>query len=179
MTNVHWDWTGHGGQHNVVALNGTFDSGNTNAQAGTGYHYIFDEPGEYPYVSEPHRDDGMKGAILVKEPPATGYPAVDEWVVDSSNFDGSITDQTGADVATVVVGAAGNGGNFTFNPPVLKISVGTTVEWKWVSGTHNVVFRDIDVSSGEVFSEPGVHFKHTFEKGVHSSMPAFLTGHLG
>ncbi len=48
------DWR-HGEQHNVVALDGTFDSGRTNAQRGTSYHYIFEEPGEYRFVSErPH-----------------------------------------------------------------------------------------------------------------------------
>jgi halocyanin-like protein len=78
MTNVRWDWTGHGGQQNVVALDGTFDSGRTNAQSGTMYHYFFEEPGEYRYVSEPHRDEGMKGAIIVKEPPNSGNTTVDE-----------------------------------------------------------------------------------------------------
>jgi halocyanin-like protein len=164
MTYVTWDWTGHGGQQNVVALDGTFDSGRTNAQPGTGYHYVFEEPGEYPFVSEPHRDDGMKGAVLVREPPASGNAAVDEWVVHSGNFDGTIVDRTGVDATTVAVGADGNGGNFAFDPPALKVSTGTTVTWEWTGegGAHNVAFEGVDVRSGQVTHEPGATFQHTF-----------------
>jgi halocyanin-like protein len=166
MSNVHWEWTGHGGQHNVVALDGTFDSGRTNAQPGISYHYVFDEPGEYPFVSEPHYEDGMKGAVIVQEPPSTGNQAVDEWVVDSSNFDGSVTDRTGVDTATITVGAEDARGNFAFDPPVLKVSVGITVQWEWSGrgGPHNVVFQNRDISSDEIYSDPGVHLEHTFEK---------------
>jgi len=165
QTTVRWDWTGHGGQHNVVALDGTFDSGRTNAQPGTGYHYFFDDPGEYRYVSEPHRDDGMKGVVIVSEPPSTGNEVVDEWVVDSSNFDGTIVDETDAGTATVAVGVPGNGGHFAFGPPVLKVTTGTTVEWEWTDagGPHSVAFQELDIESGEVVAEPGVNFEHTFE----------------
>ena len=165
MTMVRWDWAGHGGQHNVVALDGTFDSGRTNAQPGTGYHYVFEEPGEYRFVSEPHRDEGMKGAVVVREPPSTGNEAVDAWVVDSSNFDGTMTDRTGAESATVTVGADGNRGHFAFDPPVLKVSVGTTVTWEWTGdgGGHNVDFEELDVASDGVTPEPGETFEHTFE----------------
>jgi halocyanin-like protein len=164
-TNVRWDWTGHGGRHNVVALDGTFDSGRTNARPGTGYHYIFDEPGEHPFVSEPHRDEGMRGAVVVREPPATGNPAVDEWVVDSSNFDGGLAVRTDVDTATVRVGADGNGGHLAFDPPALKVSAGTTVEWRWTGagGPHNVAIQTADVGSGDVVADRGVHFRHTFE----------------
>ncbi|WP_435146876.1 halocyanin domain-containing protein [Halobaculum sp. P14] len=165
-TVVHWDWTGHGGQHNVVALDGTFDSGRTNAQPGTGYHYYFDEPGEHRYVSEPHRSDGMKGAVLVREPPKTGYPSVDDWVVDASNFDGTVVDETGFDAATIRVGAPGNGGRFAFAPPVLKVSTGTTVRWRWTepAAPHSVQFPEHDVGTDAVFTEPGVHLSHTFHE---------------
>jgi halocyanin-like protein len=166
MTNVTWDWTGHGGLHNIVALDGTFDSGRPNAQSGTSYHYIFEEPGTYPFVSEPHRDEGMRGAVFVKEPPSTGNQTVDRWVVDSSNFDGTVVDRTDVDTATVSVGTQGNRGHFAFDPPVLKITTGTTVEWNWtgVGGGHNVVFLNSDIHSGQVTPESGVHFRHTFEQ---------------
>ncbi|WP_380681260.1 halocyanin domain-containing protein [Salinigranum sp. GCM10025319] len=165
MTMVRWDWAGHGGQHNVVALDGTFDSGRTNAQPGTGYHYVFEEPGEYRFVSEPHRDEGMRGVVVVREPPSTGNEAVDAWVVDSSNFDGTMTDRTGADAATVTVGAAGNRGHFAFDPPVLKVSRGTTVTWEWTGegGGHNVAFEELDVASDEVTPDPDTTFEYTFE----------------
>lgn len=166
MTKVTWDWSGVGGQHNVVALDGTFDSGRTNAQDGTCYEYLFEEPGEYRFVSEPHRDEGMKGAIVVKEPPATGNEMVDEWVVDSSNFDGNIVDQRGSSSATITVGAEGNGGQFAFDPPVLKISEDTTVTWEWTGngGPHNIVFKDLDLSSSELTHDPDAEFEHTFKE---------------
>ncbi|MFC7077637.1 halocyanin domain-containing protein [Haloarcula halophila] len=165
MTTVIWDWTGHGGQHNVVALDGTFDSGRTNAQDGTCYTYLFEETGSYAYVSEPHREDGMKGAVLVREPPSTGYEAVDEWLATSGSFDGTVTDHDGSGPATVTVGAAGNGGNFAFSPPVLRIAPGTTVRWEWTGdgGGHNVVFEDHDIGSDGIDHEPSATFEHTFE----------------
>lgn len=165
MTLVTWDWAHEGGRRNVVALDGTFDSGRTNAQSGTSYEYIFDEVGEYPFVCEPYRDEGMKGAVIVREPPTTGYPKVDEWAVQSGNFDG-VVDETDTDTATVTVGAKGNGGHFAFDPVVLKVSAGTEVRWEWQlqGGAHNVVFEDLDLDSGRPVAEEGVNFSYTFEE---------------
>jgi halocyanin-like protein len=166
LTDVEWDWTGHGGQHNVVALDGTFDSGNTNAQAGTSYEFFFEETGTYAFVSEPDRDDGMKGAVIVAEPPSTGYDAVDEWLAGVGNFDGTVTDRTGSDTASVTVGAEGNGGAFAFDPPALRITTGSTVRWEWTGdgGGHNVTFEDADIDSGEVIPDADTAFEHTFEE---------------
>lgn len=165
LTEVEWDWTGHGGQHNVVALDGTFDSGNTNAQAGTCYEFFFEETGEHAFVSEPDRGAGMKGAVIVTEPPTTGYDAVDEWLVGTSNFDGTVVDRTNSDTVTVSVGAEGNGGRFAFDPPALKVSSGSTVRWEWTGdgGGHNVAFESADIDSSEVAPEADTTFEHTFE----------------
>jgi len=166
MTLVRWDWTGHGGQQNVVALDGTFDSGRTNAQPGTGYRYFFEEPGEYRYVSEPHRDGGMKGAVIVKEPPSSGNATVDEWLIESSNFDGTIADRTDTDTATVTAGADGNGGQFAFDPPALKVSTGTTVRWDWTGdgGPHNIVSKGDGPLDSELVADEGSAYEHTFEE---------------
>lgn len=166
MTRVTWDWTGHGGRHNVVALDGTFDSGQPNAQAGISYEYIFDETGEYPFASEPDLESGMKGAVIVREPPSTGNQTVDMWMRDVENFDGTVTDRTGSSVVTITVGAEGNGGSFGFAPAVLKVTTGTTVKFEWTGdgGAHNVVFENAGIHSGEVTHEPGIHFQHTFEE---------------
>jgi halocyanin-like protein len=163
-TRVAWNWTGNG-VHNVVALDGTFDSGRVNGQPGTCYHYFFEEPGEYYFVSERDANAGMKGAVVVKEPPSTGYPKVDEWVVHTDNYDGSVTDRTGTERATVMAGVPGNGGNFAFDPPVLKVSTGTTVAWEWTGegGGHDVRFHDLDAGSGDITPAPGVHFEYTFD----------------
>ena len=164
MTTVRWDWTGHGGQQNVVALDDTFDSGRTNAQAGTMYHYFFEETGEYRYVSEPNRDGGMKGAIIVKEPPSSGNDTVDEWLAAASNFDGTIVDRTDTDTATVTAGVEGNAGKFAFGPPALKISTETTVRWEWTGegGPHNIVSKGDGPLNSELVAEEGNTYKHTF-----------------
>lgn len=184
MTRVTWDWTGHGGPHNVVALDGTFDSGRPNAQAGTSYDYIFDETGEYPFVSEPDLESGMKGAVIVREPPSTGNQTVDMWMRDVQNFEGTVTDRTGSSTATITVGAEANGGAFGFAPPVMRISTGTTVKFEWTGdgGAHNVVFENADIHSGEVVAESGFHFEHTFgESGTYrySCQPHQAIGQKG
>ena len=72
-TMVTWEWTGGGGDHNVVADEGTFNSGPPVAEAGTTFEYTFDRPGVYKYVCEPHEAMGMKGAVFVAlAPPDTG-----------------------------------------------------------------------------------------------------------
>jgi len=164
MTNVRWDWTGHGGEHNVVAVDGTFDSGTANAQAGTGYHYIFEETGVYPFVSAPDRDGGMKGAVVVEAVPSTGYPAVDEWLARAPNFTGTVVDRTDTDAVTVTVGAPDSKNQFVFSPPVVTVATGTTVEWRWAgSGPHTVTFEGHDVGTDGVIANSGVQFAHTFE----------------
>lgn len=64
-TKVTWEWTGRGGAHNVVATQGTFNSGEPVSDAGTYFEYTFDRPGTYTYVCEPHEAMGMKAAIFV------------------------------------------------------------------------------------------------------------------
>ena len=64
-TTVTWEWTGRGGTHNVVADQGTFNSGPPVADAGTTFAFTFDRPGVYKYVCEPHEAMGMKGAVIV------------------------------------------------------------------------------------------------------------------
>ena len=60
-TTVTWEWTGRGGTHNVVADEGTFNSGEPVEDAGT----TFDKPGVYRYACEPHEAMGMKGVVFV------------------------------------------------------------------------------------------------------------------
>ena len=77
----------------------------------------------------------------------------------------SVADETGTDRTSVTVGAEGNGGAFAFAPPVVTLSTGTTVAWEWTGDApHNVVFEDIDLSSGDPVPEAGVNFEHTFEE---------------
>lgn len=72
-TTVTWKWTGRGGDHNVVATQGTFDSGEPVSDADARFEYTFDRPGTYTYVCEPHEGMDMKGVIFV----GLGEPAGD------------------------------------------------------------------------------------------------------
>lgn len=64
-TTVVWEWTGDGGNHNVVAEDGSFGSEITD-ESGHTFEHAFEESGTYRYVFEPHERTGMKGAIVVE-----------------------------------------------------------------------------------------------------------------
>ncbi|GAB3684059.1 hypothetical protein GCM10028857_12560 [Salinarchaeum chitinilyticum] len=64
-TTVVWKWSGAGGPHNVVAQNGTFDSGTTTASGDATFEFTFESTGTYRYVCTPHQNNGMVGAIDV------------------------------------------------------------------------------------------------------------------
>jgi halocyanin-like protein len=164
-TTVSWLWTGYGGPHNVVALDGTFDSGEPLDSGGTNFEYTFSDPGTYRYVSESDGDSGMRGVVEVAEPPTGEYPAVDEWLANVEGYDGTIPDRREYPSVTITVGSAAGPDAFDFAPPAVKISPGTTVEWVWTGdgGPHNVAFEERDVRLGSFEPEPGVHFEHTFE----------------
>jgi len=89
---------------------------------------------------------------------------VEEYLSETSNFDGSVQDETGSDTVEVDVGAQGNGGNFAFAPPAIRVDTGTTVRWIWTGegGQHNVVDDDGAFESEQV-GEAGFEFEHTFE----------------
>ncbi|UDF60517.1 plastocyanin/azurin family copper-binding protein [Halobacterium sp. BOL4-2] len=57
-------------------------------------------------------------------------------------------------------------GSTQFDPLVLKVPEGTTVQWKWAGeesgGAHNVAFKSAAIGIQELRSEPGVHVTHTF-----------------
>lgn len=95
-----------------------------------------------------------------------GNAEVEEFLSDTSNYDG-IVDKTGQDTVTVTVGAEGNNGNFAFAPPAIRVDAGTTVRWEWKQGSHDVVADDGAFES-ELVSEGGHTFDHTFEEsGTH------------
>jgi halocyanin-like protein len=102
-------------------------------------------------------------------PSTPEYIPLDEWVANSSNFDG-IVDRTDHSEVTVLVGAEGNGGSFAFEPPALLLRSNTTVIWVWTSksGAHNVDFRTLEVDSGDPTDAAGATFEHEFERpGTH------------
>ncbi|MEF8842863.1 MAG: halocyanin domain-containing protein [Haloarculaceae archaeon] len=66
-TTVSWQWTGQGGQHNVVSEDPSgfdFDSGSAKT-SGDPFEQSFDGGGVGLYVCVPHASLGMKGAVVV------------------------------------------------------------------------------------------------------------------
>ncbi|MFB6151934.1 MAG: halocyanin domain-containing protein [Haloarculaceae archaeon] len=91
------------------------------------------------------------------------------WFSNVGNFDG-VVDRRGQSEVTVEVGAEGNGGNFAFGPPAVRVDPGTTVVWEWTGkgSAHNVVSQDDTFESSQLTSEAGFTFKYTFEsEGIH------------
>ena len=64
-TTVTWEWTGAGGNHNVVADDESFRSGDPVGEAGTTFEQTFEEAGAVKYFCEPHGEVGMRGVVAV------------------------------------------------------------------------------------------------------------------
>jgi len=175
---VVWEWTGAGGGHNVVANDGTFDSGEPVGEEGTTFEYTFEDAADgdaFNYLCEPHEAVGMKGVVAVGsvdddlvDPQAeggdggSGGPAgYGDWFEDVGNYEGT-RDLRGQDEVTVSVGAGENG--LLFDPPAILVDPGTTVVWEWTGagGGHNVVEENGAFDSGEPAAEEGTTFEHTF-----------------
>lgn len=92
----------------------------------------------------------------------------DGWFSDVGNYDG-VTDMTGEDQVTVSVGASGNGGNYAFDPPAVRVSESTTVVWRWTGdgGEHNVVAAEgagvTLMSADDTVGREGNTLNYTFE----------------
>jgi halocyanin-like protein len=80
-TTVVFEWTGEGGQHNVVTEEGESLESELTAEAGFTYEHTFEEEGVTTYFCEPHRSLGMKGAVAVGN---VGGPAAEEGGVDEA-----------------------------------------------------------------------------------------------
>jgi halocyanin-like protein len=61
---VRWEWTGNGGQHNVVSQDGAFES-DLFTESGVHFERTFDEDGIYNYYCAPHQSLNMKGSVVV------------------------------------------------------------------------------------------------------------------
>lgn len=65
-TTVVWTWNGKGQAHNVVAEDGTFNSGAAQLGEDITFEYTFEQAGTYRYFCTPHRVNGMKGVVVVE-----------------------------------------------------------------------------------------------------------------
>lgn len=111
-------------------------------------------------------DEGGEGGDTTTESSGGSVPeSVTSYLSDTSNFDGSVTDQTGSSSVTVMVGADGNDGDFAFDPAAIRIDSGTTVTWEWTGdgGQHNVVADEGGDFESELSSQSGFTFEQTFE----------------
>lgn len=112
--------------------------------------------------------DGGRTATESTYPEYADVPeSVDEYLSDTSNFDGTGVDRTDAEEVSVTVGARGNGGYLAFDPAVVAISPGTTVVWTWSGrgGRHNVASPDDHepLYSGPAISSDSETYAYTFE----------------
>ncbi|SFR35712.1 halocyanin domain-containing protein [Halogeometricum limi] len=88
-------------------------------------------------------------ALLARPVRAAETVDLTEWFAKTDSVDG-VTDATGQASVVVRVGTEGNGGDFAFSPPVVRVSPGATVTWEWTGagGSHNVV------AEGGAFESP-------------------------
>jgi halocyanin-like protein len=152
---VRWEWTGEGGAHNVVAEDGTFDSGSP-MSSGT-FEYTFESDGIYNYYCAPHKAIGMLGAVVV----GNQYPRWQEedehdnpagrYLSSANNYDGEVVD--GREYSEVVV-EVGAGNGLAFDPAALHVRPGTTIRWEWTGegGAHNIIAEDGPFDSGSPVS---------------------------
>ena len=75
-TTVTWKWTGAGGSHNVVAEDGSYESTMYGSQGDT-FEQTFDGTGISKYYCGPHKQMGMKGAVVVGSPDAAASQGSD------------------------------------------------------------------------------------------------------
>ena len=121
---------------------------------------------------------GCGGSGGASETPDSPQAAVDRYLNETDNYDGTIQDETGTGSVTVDVGAEGNGGNFAYAPPAVRIDTGTTVTWVWTGdgNAHNVVEENGEFQSQQAV-EAGYEFEHTF--GESGTYLYYCTPHLG
>ncbi|MFB6092551.1 MAG: halocyanin domain-containing protein [Haloquadratum sp.] len=190
-TTVTFKWVSN--THNVLVESqpdgADWQGHETIENQGFTYTHTFETKGIYKYYCQPHLALGMKGAIVVR--PSSGGAGGDGgggggvpvdnyggWFTSSAkggavgNYDGTTVDKTGQDEVTIEVGSQGNGGTFAFSPPAVRISSGTTVTFKWVSNTHNVLVESqpdgADWQGHETIENQGFTYTHTFEtKGIY------------
>jgi len=103
-TTVVWEWTGEGGEHNVVEQDGVFESERT-AEAGHTFEYTFEEADEgevFRYVCTPHEALGMLGAVAVGDVvDETISPGGDE---DEGEDGGTLEEPVSGDGLLMVLG---------------------------------------------------------------------------
>jgi len=86
-TTVVWEWTGAGGQHNVVDEDGAFESDLTEEEGFT-FEYTAEEERVFKYFCQPHKGLGMKGVVAVGDTAEEGAGGGDGGGGDGDGGDG-------------------------------------------------------------------------------------------
>jgi len=119
-TTVHWIW--ESGSHDIypddIPSRSDWEGVDERQEPEYEHLHTFVHPGEYDYVCTPHEDQGMVGTIKVTN-------------------DADLVDHTGEDEVEIQVG--GDDGEDIFYPDAIVVDSGTTVQWEWESGNHNIV----------------------------------------
>jgi halocyanin-like protein len=71
-TEIVWEWTGEGGQHNVVAQEGGEFESELTGESGFTFSQTFDSETVVKYYCTPHQSLGMKGVVVVGSMPGGG-----------------------------------------------------------------------------------------------------------
>jgi halocyanin-like protein len=66
-TEVIWEWTGEGGDHNVNSTDGEEFESDTTADEGFTFEHVFEEEGINEYECTPHTAQDMHGGVAVGE----------------------------------------------------------------------------------------------------------------
>ncbi|MFA1611186.1 halocyanin domain-containing protein [Halobellus rubicundus] len=183
-TEVVFEWVSN--THNILVESQPDGAGWEGYEAienqGFSYTHTFETEGIYKYYCEPHLSLGMKAAIVVSSGSGSGggesgggvaVGNYDGWFTSDasggavSNYDGTTVDRTGQDEVTIQVGSQGNGGSFAYGPAAVRVSPGTTVNFEWVSNTHNILVESQPDGAGwegyEAIENQGFSYSHTFE----------------
>jgi len=109
--------------------------------------------------------------------------AVDDWLSNTKNYDGSINDKTGETDVSIGVGVDdGSGSTFAFGKPALRVTTGTQIQWLWEDSEneHNVRERNGLFDSGRPVASSGKTYTVTLaEPGVYLYRCSNFGGALG
>ncbi|WP_236544737.1 halocyanin domain-containing protein [Salinirussus salinus] len=123
------------------------------------------DAGEYTVLTSRYNGEGTDATRARLTVEGVGQRGrLEEWLAETNNFDGSVTDATDRDEVTVRVGAEGNGGPFAFDPPAVRVESGTTVRWEWSSegAQHSVTHTDEAFGTG--VKEAPFSYEHVFDE---------------
>jgi len=97
----------------------------------------------------------------------------------ANNVDGSITDRTGDSELRIAVGP---GGNFAYDPALVRIDTGTAVTWEWESNGHTVTSLEggfgVDTAQESTGHEVSYQFDQPGEY-LYECRPHASAGHRG